>query len=418
MGLLEPLTHKQEAQMIIEEAQEIYDQAWNEMETQKAVTTKSLERLGKVKIHAWSEQLERFVECYKTFTHVKIEKHIDTDLECFKSGESLEQMLINMENMSANATEVAKAGFASLGTGALVGVAAYGGAMMFGTASTGTAIATLSGVAKTNALLAWFGGGAKAAGGLGMAAGGVVLAGIVVAPLIGVAALIANAKGKERLAEANKVHAEAIEAKEKLLTVTAGLKSISWLSDSYADFIRKLSKKFDPIIEELNNISSNYKTDVNGKIEYEQLTDKEKKTLHLAWLMAQIFYGVLSTPILNEDGEVSAKANITLITAEEDTEKVYREIVQNNRRKGKGKSNLKNESRGNSFILTNIIAVVLLIVLGVIFWKENRTSGKICLICAVIELPLIYNWLHDEKRIQIIGIIIACIGIIAALVLI
>ena len=44
-----------------------------------------------------------------------------------------------------------------------------------GTASTGTAISTLSGAAATKATLAWLGGGAIAAGGLGIAGGAVVL---------------------------------------------------------------------------------------------------------------------------------------------------------------------------------------------------------------------------------------------------
>ena len=49
--------------------------------------------------------------------------------------EEPKQMLMNIENATMNANEVAKAGFVAVGTGALVGVAAYGGAMMFGTAS-------------------------------------------------------------------------------------------------------------------------------------------------------------------------------------------------------------------------------------------------------------------------------------------
>ena len=49
-------------------------------------------------------------------------------------------------------------------------------ATTFGTASTGTAIASLSGAAATNAALAWLGGGAIAAGGGGMAAGQAFLA--------------------------------------------------------------------------------------------------------------------------------------------------------------------------------------------------------------------------------------------------
>lgn len=58
-------------------------------------------------------------------------------------------------------------GLAALGSWTLVS--------LFGTASTGTAISTLSGVAAYNATLAWFGGGAIAAGGGGMAAGAMTL---------------------------------------------------------------------------------------------------------------------------------------------------------------------------------------------------------------------------------------------------
>lgn len=49
-------------------------------------------------------------------------------------------------------------------------------ATTFGTASTGTAISTLSGAAATNATLAWLGGGALAVGGGGAAAGSALLA--------------------------------------------------------------------------------------------------------------------------------------------------------------------------------------------------------------------------------------------------
>jgi hypothetical protein len=58
-------------------------------------------------------------------------------------------------------------GLAALGSWTLVS--------LFGTASTGTAISTLSGAAAYNATLAWFGGGAIAAGGGGMAAGTMTL---------------------------------------------------------------------------------------------------------------------------------------------------------------------------------------------------------------------------------------------------
>ncbi len=62
------------------------------------------------------------------------------------------------------------AGIAALGPTAAMSVA-----MTFGTASTGTAIASLSGAAATNAALAWLGGGALVAGGGGIMAGQTLL---------------------------------------------------------------------------------------------------------------------------------------------------------------------------------------------------------------------------------------------------
>ena len=69
------------------------------------------------------------------------------------------------------------------GAGALTALGAYGLVGALGTASTGAAIGGLSGAAASSATLAWFGGGAIAAGGLGIAGGTAVLGGIVAAPI-------------------------------------------------------------------------------------------------------------------------------------------------------------------------------------------------------------------------------------------
>lgn len=82
-----------------------------------------------------------------------------------------------------------------IGVGATIGgVAASAGTMAlvaaYGTASTGTAIASLSGAAATNASLAVLGGGAVSAGGGGMAVGAAVLGGIVTVAAVTVAGAI------------------------------------------------------------------------------------------------------------------------------------------------------------------------------------------------------------------------------------
>jgi hypothetical protein len=65
-----------------------------------------------------------------------------------------------------------------------------GSAIAFGTASTGTAIASLAGITATNAALALLGGGTVAAGGWGIAGGAVVLSGGTMLVVIGVSSLI------------------------------------------------------------------------------------------------------------------------------------------------------------------------------------------------------------------------------------
>jgi len=83
-------------------------------------------------------------------------------------------------------------------TAGLIGTAAGGiataGLIAFattvGTASTGTAIASLSGVAAHNAALAWLGGGALSAGGAGMAGGAMVLSGGALLAVVGASAAV------------------------------------------------------------------------------------------------------------------------------------------------------------------------------------------------------------------------------------
>lgn len=74
-------------------------------------------------------------------------------------------------------------GFGGL-AGGTIALGAWGLVSLIGSASTGTAISSLSGIAATNATLAWFGGGSLATGGAGMAGGFWVLGGIVAAPIV------------------------------------------------------------------------------------------------------------------------------------------------------------------------------------------------------------------------------------------
>lgn len=111
-------------------------------------------------------------------------------------------------------------------------------ATTFGTASTGTAISTLSGAAATNAALAWLGGGAAAAGGGGMASGTAFLAiagpvgwTISGATLLASIALFANKKIK-----LNK------EKKEEIEAVLRNVESVSEVNVKMQSLLDKTDK--------------------------------------------------------------------------------------------------------------------------------------------------------------------------------
>ena len=72
MGILESITHQEEIKRLLDEAQQSYDNAKNNFESQKEKTTKSLEKLGKVKITAWSDGMDSFVTAFGAFKNVEM----------------------------------------------------------------------------------------------------------------------------------------------------------------------------------------------------------------------------------------------------------------------------------------------------------------------------------------------------------
>lgn len=137
-------------------------------------------------------------------------------------------------------------------------------ATTFGTASTGTAISTLSGAAAQSAALAWLGGGALAAGGSGMAAGESLLAlagpvgwSIAGATLLTSVVIFANKKiklDKEKKSEIESVLKNTEQLKETdsrlsaLLDKTDGIRKS--LNGQYTSAMIYFGKSFTDIPED------------------------------------------------------------------------------------------------------------------------------------------------------------------------
>ena len=108
-------------------------------------------------------------------------KEFDTDISEISSKKEQFKKAIDFakeehKKLKQSAVGAGSGAAAGAAVASLAPTAAMWVATTFGTASTGTAISSLSGAAATNAALAWLGGGALSAGGGGMAAGEAFLA--------------------------------------------------------------------------------------------------------------------------------------------------------------------------------------------------------------------------------------------------
>ena len=421
MGILEPITHKEEIEELLSDAQTKYDLAVKLFEKQKAKTSKELELLGKVKIDSWAKEMENFSKNFKCFSNLEVIKKEEKEILFAGQNETPGQMLINIEQASIKAEDLIKEGGLAIGAGALVGVATLGGAVLFGKSSTGTAISELKGAAKKNALLSFFGGGSKSTGGFGIDGGKLVIAGVVIAPILLVSGIIAAAKGKTKLAEAKKVHAETMEKIETIKTVSIAMSGIERFAKNYKGFINNVNRMFNPFINEIERIKNEHSGSEEDKIDFNSLDKMEQKTIHLSWLMAQIEYNVLSATLLTDDGYVSKEAKETYKSANKAFGSVKKDIVKAEN-DGLKVGDVFWKTQSNIMIGVNILFCSVMILCMIITMKTSFLSGMKFLVAAIIAFPIfiVKKDLSKNKQFKwrIIRLVAAVLFILIMLVII
>jgi hypothetical protein len=283
-----------DAKDIDSRAQSIIDDAKENLEKSRIRTRQALESLGNEKKWVLDHSIDQFVKAFKKLHNVdrvnlvgrddiKIDVHVVYDLE--KMSDYISSILGGTAG-------------GALG-GALTAFAAYGGAMTFGAASTGTAIASLSGAAATNATLAFLGGGSLAVGGLGMAGGAMVLGGLVAGPALAVMGLIIGAQASENLDKARSNLAEAKKIAEELKVKSVVCNGISERSHLLNQLLTALNSLFYPQISKMEEIIQ------TRGVEYPTFTPDEQYTVAAACALATAINTVLNTSILTEDGRLT-----------------------------------------------------------------------------------------------------------------
>ncbi len=176
------------------------------------------------------------------------------------------QDLSKWEIASVNAMEIVSGMTGATLTGLSTATAAYGLIGILGNASTGTAIASLTGVAAKNATLAWLGGGSIAAGGGvspvnlrrgGIALGSVVLGSLIVGPAILAGAFFAQAKTEKIETEVAKQIAEMDVAEAKMSQQITTLKIVQQRVEEVRQTTIQSTNVLDHFLSKLSRRQSN-----------------------------------------------------------------------------------------------------------------------------------------------------------------
>ncbi len=302
------------AKAINKNANEIVEDATVYLNAQRLACGRSLEQLGEEKLFVLNSTMAEFLE---NFTKLK-----NVDFRDSVGLEELSKLHIDQKEFKELKELVNFAG--SLGAGAVAGTAggaltafgAYGAAQALAVASTGTAISTLSGAAATNATLAFFGGGSLAAGGLGMAGGTAVLGGLVAGPALMVMGLVAGAAATKNLEKAKTNQMEAIQIAEELSVASKQCAAIRRRTYMFYNLLARLDSYFLPLIYKMEDIIEKEGED------YSQFGTDSKKCIASCASFAVSIKGVLDTPILTDEGNLTDESGEKALSTKEFIDKV------------------------------------------------------------------------------------------------
>lgn len=287
-----------EAKSINNEAQSMMEEACTNLKERHAKTQSHISALAEIKIDLYQNSLTPFVDYFKKI------KNIDfSELAFDETIANNEEKFIDIANATVRMGEVLAGGATALSSSAITGLAVLGGVKAFGLASTGASIASLSGVAATNATLAWLGGGSLAAGGFGIAGGTLVLGGLIAGPALAIGGLMLANKSQEAVENAYANKSKAKLEVEKMKLAETALKAISKRCKEVTKVLWKLQSPFNDqleLLKELVTKNDNYKT----------YSLDDKKFLHRIFSQAEVIKKILDMPILTENGELNEASSM------------------------------------------------------------------------------------------------------------
>lgn len=307
-----------EANDLNSSAQSIVQAAEAELETCREDCQQTLTNLGQLKIDAVQVNIHNFLEI---FSKIKNKTDFDgVDIGYLQLSEFSEQALLEIDE---KVTFLVNSGLGVGGgalSGALAAFGAYNGTMAFAAASTGTAISSLSGVAATNATLAWLGGGTLASGGMGIAGGTLALGALAAGPALLIAGWYMGAKAETKVNNALSNLAEAQRFKADIKSAVELTNGIWDVAKTLSEVISKLRMYARRNLKQLTSMVETYGFD------YSVYTDENKYIVMKNYKIAQLLKALIDIPILDKDGNLLADASSNVLKYQDYIEGDFKEL--------------------------------------------------------------------------------------------
>ena len=261
-------------------------------ENQNKTTSSDMDRLGSLELN--------ILNSFETFSEVfeKIKNRPEFK-ECQISGVSIPKYDGEELKKVSIGAGVLLGGIGGAALGTAGGFAAAGATtaavMALGTASTGTAIASLSGVAATNATLAALGGGAIAAGGGGIALGTTILGAATLGVGILVGGVIFSITGSSLSKKADEAQKQMQKAEKEINQACTYMRELSCTARNYIRSLDSVNCIYRAHLMRLQNIVNNL-----GKTDWYEFTQDERLCTEDTALLVGLLYNMCKVQIVQK----------------------------------------------------------------------------------------------------------------------
>ncbi|OOC30012.1 glycine zipper family protein [Helicobacter pylori] len=293
-----------EADEFIKKAESLKEESTKKAESAESDCRRAFMRLGEKKLHVLSHTVSNFLDHFHRLnrSRIIIEGINMQDIQ----GQVSDAQKITNQYREVDFFDVSGAVAGSAIGGVLAAYGAYAGVGMLASTAGGVAIAELSGVAATNATLAWLGGGALSVGGFGMVGGMAVLGGLVAGPALAILGAIS----------ADEMEKKRDDAKAYLSQVEAAVKKADVMVDQFqavrkmADLFTRQITKFDALFFSLaQDAIATMKKHHYDTSRYNQ---KEKDQLCVTVSTLMTLSAFLEVSIMDEHQKLNEKAQKAL----------------------------------------------------------------------------------------------------------